>query len=272
MRPYQQSTDRQSELISVENQKESTLHDSMRTLENTSVAALEISDHGVEATVTNESRTASPPLNYSDESYTYEGASSSAGLDVSNRSNSNSTDENSPRRRKRRSKRIDVNGLLEASQRSQNQYQDSQEPVPIWQSQFAVRLYMVVAVALYFRKFWVLQGISILILLRILSLLVSWFFFVASAREIGQCKRLALWWMDFGLGIVTKTVEGSRFHQLLFSNTFNFWKNFGVEYGLDMFKDVNKENRQKILQQAKANLNRTQMSSIKMKNVLKMKS
>jgi hypothetical protein len=244
------------------------LDPSVTTVENTSVAAPETFHH--DDTTTFEEY----HIPVSGESS--ETSNSTATEDVESLSrgtNYNSSNEKDRRRnvrmsiRKKSSRRLNVEELVEASKGHMKQ---EECPKRIWETDFAVRLYIVVAVSICLRTFWILQGISILILLRITRLLVVWFLYIAGAKEIREFRDLAKWWFNFGLKFSTKTIEGDRFHRLLTSFTLNFWSNIGIKYSLNLYKDIAMEQRQKFLLQAKENLNRAQKPSLKMKNILQL--
>jgi hypothetical protein len=138
----------------------------------------------------------------------------------------------------------------------------------IFTSDLAYRVYLVLVVSFLLQRPWILQGVSVVIIFKIMKLLFSWFMFVKNAKEIRKVRRLALWWIKFGLDFSTKTIEGETLHRILTAFSLNFWNSMGKSYALNLFNRIGKEQRERILLQAKQNLNRSKMTHMKFRRIL----
>lgn len=128
---------------------------------------------------------------------------------------------------------------------------------PILMSEFAMEIYVVLILFLLIRRYWVLHGITLIILAHIADILSSWFLHVKEAREIRQFKSWLLWWIRIGLDFATSTVEGEVVHRVLVANTLNFWNLIGKNYTINWFDDIGTKSRTNVLNQAKERLHQS---------------
>eukprot|EP00539_Tryblionella_compressa_P020358 CAMPEP_0178878670 /NCGR_PEP_ID=MMETSP0747-20121128/11523_1 /TAXON_ID=913974 /ORGANISM="Nitzschia punctata, Strain CCMP561" /LENGTH=262 /DNA_ID=CAMNT_0020546451 /DNA_START=23 /DNA_END=811 /DNA_ORIENTATION=- len=169
-------------------------------------------------------------------------------------------------RLRRNESKIDILKLAQMSKRSEKREHD------IWTSNFATKVYIVLFTCVVARSFWVLQLISLLILYHMFKLLFSWFLFVKEAREIREFQKLALWWIRFGLDKTTKSIQGDKILTMMTAFTLGFWNSIGMNFTLNFVQEAGKEHRQKFINNARDSLNRSQMSYIKMQEMLKRKA
>merc|ERR1719313_521729 len=74
-------------------------------------------------------------------------------------------------------------------------------------SELGMQMFSVVLLYTYFRKSWILHGITALILAQIADIASSWFLHVHGAQEIGQFRVWLVWWMRIGLNFAKDTAE-----------------------------------------------------------------
>lgn len=185
----------------------------------------------------------------------------------------NNTISNSPKSKRRgsafggasshRKKREDRLSLLELCRAAQK----SKIARPIYYlgaSRIALELCAVLFTFLLVRRAWVLHGTTLVLALHTVKLLWSWASYIAEAREIRQLKGLASWWIRVGLDFSSRTVEGDDLHRILTGLSLNFWNIFGKSYTVNFFKDLTRENSNRVIQQARDGLRRTEMSRIKL--------
>jgi len=131
---------------------------------------------------------------------------------------------------------------------------------PILMSTFAFEIYVVLVLFLLIRRYWILHGISLLILFRIAEILFLWTIHVKEAKEVRQFKSWLLWWIRIGLDFATRTVEGEMAHRVLTAYTLNFWNIIGKSYTMNWFDDIAKKGRTNVLNQAKERVNQSKMN------------
>ena len=134
------------------------------------------------------------------------------------------------------------------------------EKYPNLISQFAFEIYIVLILFLLIQRYWILYGITFVILFHIADILLLWFIHVKEAKEIRQFKSWLLWWIRIGLDFATRTIEGDVMHRVLTANTLNFWNIIGKKYTINWFDDIAKKGRTNVLNQAKETLNQTKMT------------
>jgi pimeloyl-ACP methyl ester carboxylesterase len=162
----------------------------------------------------------------------------------------------------KRRKSVNVAEPVEASFRSTPSQEDE-----LWKSNAAMKLYAVVVLSAAFRSLFILQGISLLIIFHLMKLLFSWFVFVKDAKEIGELKGLAWWWINIGLRFSTKTMEGDTIHTIVTAFTLNFWAGTGINILTYIYHYIDQDRREKFLRHARENLNRAHITHMKWKNL-----
>lgn len=128
------------------------------------------------------------------------------------------------------------------------------EPHPIFMSVFALEIYAIVLLSIWTQKYWVLHGVTLLILAHIADILVAWFLHVKGAKEIREFKTWLVWWTKIGLHFAIDTVEGSVVNRILVANTLHFWNKIGKSYTTHWFDDIAKKSRKNVLNRAKEQL------------------
>lgn len=124
----------------------------------------------------------------------------------------------------------------------------------LYMSGFAMEIYVVLVLAVLTRSFWVLHGITLVILSHIADILFAWFLHVKGAREIRLFKSWLIWWTRIGLDFATNTLEGDLVHGVLVAGTLNFWNVIGKRFTINWFDTIATKGRDKVLRQAKENL------------------
>merc|ERR1712025_970074 len=89
-------------------------------------------------------------------------------------------------------------------------------------SELGIQMFSVVVLYMYFRKNWILHGITALILARIADIVTSWFLHVKGAQEIGQFRVWLVWWMRIGLNFAKDTAGGSTINVSLVAGNVHF--------------------------------------------------
>jgi len=140
---------------------------------------------------------------------------------------------------------------------------------PILISTFAFEIYVVLVLFLLFRRYWILHGITLLIIFHIAEILYLWIMHVTEAKEVRQFKSWLMWWIRIGLDFATRTVEGEIAHRVLTAYTLNFWNIIGKNYTINWFDDIAKKGRTNMLNQAKERLNQSKMNHKKFANSLR---
>jgi len=140
---------------------------------------------------------------------------------------------------------------------------------PILMSTFASKIYTVIVLFLFIRRYWILHGITFLILIHFADILFLWFIHVKEAKEVRQFKSWLLWWIRIGLDFATRTVEGEMVHRILTAYTLNFWNLIGKSYTINWFDDIAKKGRTSVLNQAKERLKQSKMTHSKFANSLR---
>lgn len=125
---------------------------------------------------------------------------------------------------------------------------------PLLASEFAYEIYSVLFLFLLIRRYWVLHGITLVILAHIADIVFSWFVHVKEAREIRLFKSWLVWWMRIGLDFATNTIEGDVIHRVLVANSLNFWNMMGKKYTFNWFNQIIDDGRAKILTRRKEQL------------------
>ncbi|VEU33362.1 unnamed protein product [Pseudo-nitzschia multistriata] len=121
-------------------------------------------------------------------------------------------------------------------------------------SDLALGIYAVLALFLWIRELWVLNGVGVLLLAQAGDILLDWFWHMAGGHEIQQCKGWLVWWWKIGLDFATRTIEGHTLHRVLVANTLNFWNLVGKNYTLHWFGDIHKKGRASVLDRARERL------------------
>jgi len=145
----------------------------------------------------------------------------------------------------------------------------TKEDHPILLSTFAFGLYFVLILFFITRQIWVLHGITVLILLHIADILLSWFSHIKDAKEIRQFKSWLVWWVRIGLDFATRTVEGQFTHRVLTAGSLHFWDLIGKSYTINWFDDIAQKGRKNVLNQAKDGLNQSKINQQKFANSLR---
>ena len=124
-----------------------------------------------------------------------------------------------------------------------------------WTSPVLLRMYAAVFVAVTIRQYWVLQTISLMIVMRMVALLTQWGLFVWRAPNFRRVKSMVLWWANFGLGLATKSVsDGPSIHRFVASVSVTVAKGIGKDVTIGAIKGITDKNRQKVLTVAKDNM------------------
>jgi len=129
------------------------------------------------------------------------------------------------------------------------------ERYPLLMSEFALEIYTVLGLFILIRRYWVLHGITLVILAHIADIFFAWFIHVKEAREVRLFKSWLLWWIRHGLDFAEKTIGGDFMHRLVFSNGISIWKGFGQDYTLNWIGDAAKKGRTNFLNRAREQLN-----------------
>ncbi|KAG7367595.1 hypothetical protein IV203_030266 [Nitzschia inconspicua] len=182
----------------------------------------------------------------------------------------NTKDKQSEKRKSQiqRHQSTQILNMAELMQASRQQTSPRNSEGELWKSNPAIALYVLVVISIMSRRLFVLQGLPLLILFYFAKLFLSWFVYVVDAKEIRELKGLAKWWINFGLRFSTKTIRGDRIHGLLTAFTVNFWKGTGFNYATSIYRSISQDARESFLRHARENLNRAQMTNMKMKNIL----
>ena len=124
-----------------------------------------------------------------------------------------------------------------------------------WTSPVLLRMYAAVFVAVTIRQYWVLQTISVMIVMRMVTIVTRWGLFVLHAPNFRRVKSMVLWWVDFGLGLATKSAsDGPSIHRFVTSVSVTVAKGIGKDITIGAIKDITESNRQKVLTVAKENM------------------
>jgi flagellar basal body-associated protein FliL len=164
----------------------------------------------------------------------------------------------SPRKKETNRRRL-LTGekLMELSKRIEKERKEHN----IWTSNIATQIYGVLFLFICKQEFWVLQGISIVIVLNILGLLSQWFVHVTQAKEIRTCKNVASWWIKFGLNLATNTAEGKTLQMVVTSISLHVWSTLGQHLTINFLQETFREHRKNLIKEAKASLHRSQQAS-----------
>jgi len=133
---------------------------------------------------------------------------------------------------------------------------------PLFMSEFALEIYTVLVLYVFIRRYWILHGITLVILAHIGDILFSWFVHMKEAKEIRIFKSWLLWWIRIGLDFATNTVDGDVVHRVLVANTLHFWNLFGKDYTINWFGDIANKGRNNALNRAKEQLNQSTTNHI----------
>mmetsp|Transcript_366 Transcript_366/g.746 ORF Transcript_366/g.746 Transcript_366/m.746 type:complete len:231 (-) Transcript_366:586-1278(-) len=147
---------------------------------------------------------------------------------------------------------VDEDKMFRTTQQKQQQRQHS-----LLMSEFAYEIYAVLVVFVLVRRYWILHGITIVIVAHIGDILFSWFLHVKGAREIREFKSWLVWWIRIGLNFATSTVEGRVVHRVLVANTLHFWNLIGKNYTINWFDDIANKGRALHMNHAKDELNKS---------------
>mmetsp|Transcript_45580 Transcript_45580/g.110946 ORF Transcript_45580/g.110946 Transcript_45580/m.110946 type:complete len:353 (-) Transcript_45580:1640-2698(-) len=135
-----------------------------------------------------------------------------------------------------------------------------------WTSPVLLRIYTAVLVAITIRQYWVLQTISVMIVLRMVALLTEWGLFAWHAPNFQRVKSMVLWWVNFGLGLATKSAsDGPSIHRLVTSVSVTVAKGVGKDMTLGAIKGIANNNRQNVVTRAKENMKLVNDRTQKMK-------
>ena len=123
---------------------------------------------------------------------------------------------------------------------------------PLLISEFALDIYAVLFLFMLIRRYWILYGITLVILGHIADVLFSWFVHVKEAREIQLFKSWLLWWIRVGLDFATSAPP--VFHRVFVANVVNFWNLIGNNFTINLFDKIATEGRTNFLNRAKEQL------------------
>ena len=124
-----------------------------------------------------------------------------------------------------------------------------------WTSPVLLRMYTAVFVAVAIRQYWVLQTISVMIVMRMVAIVTQWGLFAWKAPNFRRVKSMVLWWVNFGLGLATKSAsDGPSIHRFVTSVSVTVAKGIGKDITVGAIKGITEKNRQKVLSVAKENM------------------
>mmetsp|Transcript_45581 Transcript_45581/g.110951 ORF Transcript_45581/g.110951 Transcript_45581/m.110951 type:complete len:352 (-) Transcript_45581:1655-2710(-) len=124
-----------------------------------------------------------------------------------------------------------------------------------WTSPVLLRIYTALFVAITIRQYWVLQTISIMIVMRMVALLTEWGLFVWHAPNFQRVKSMVLWWVNFGLELATKSAsDGHSIHRFVTLVSVTVAKGIGKDMTLGAIKGIADSNRQNVVTRAKENM------------------
>lgn len=124
------------------------------------------------------------------------------------------------------------------------------EPHPLFMSELALEIYSVFLLFILTRKYWMLHGITLVIIAHIGDVLFAWYMHVKKAREILLFKSWLVWWIRIGLDFASTTMDMDVMH-LVVANTLTFWNWIGKKYAVNWFNDHYHKRRALVLNRAK---------------------
>ena len=91
----------------------------------------------------------------------------------------------------------------------------------------AVQIYAVVTAAIISRRFWLLHGITIIFVRKILDVLYAWGIYFAASSELKELKQLNFWLINCWLQQAEKAIQGDTLRQALVGSAVKVWNSFG---------------------------------------------
>ena len=116
------------------------------------------------------------------------------------------------------------------------------ERYPLLLSELALEIYTILALFILTWNYWILHGITLVIVAHIADVLFSWFLHIKDAREIRLFKSWLLWWVRIGLDFASTTMEMDVMH-LVLANTLTFWNWIGKQRIMNFLNNVDHNRR-----------------------------